>query len=168
MKRMINILFVLLCLTGGLQAQDKKEGKKGNPDHEKMRAEMVAFFTAELDLTPAEAEKFWPVFNEAKDRQREHFQASHQAYKALCRGIKEGKTGAEIAALTDAYVQAQAASNQVFTDFLPKFRQVLPEEKVARIFMAEEKFRRQQIHRLRPGDGGKNAPDGERRGKHRS
>ena len=30
---------------------------------EKMRAERVAFLTTAMELTPAEAEKFWPVYN---------------------------------------------------------------------------------------------------------
>ncbi len=157
MKRMISMALLLCCFfTGALQAQDKKENRREN-----MRAEMVAYFTAEVDLTPAEAEKFWPVFNEAKDLQHKTFKEAHDAYKALAKGIKEGKTGAEIAALTDAYLKAQEASNTAFSSYLPKFRSILSEEKVARVFMAEEKFRREQIHKLRPGEERKG---GERKG----
>ena len=30
----------------------------------RMMSEKVAFFTVELDLTPEEAQKFWPVYNQ--------------------------------------------------------------------------------------------------------
>ena len=34
--------------------------------HDKMRAEKVAYLTAAMDLTPAEAEKLWPVYNDPR------------------------------------------------------------------------------------------------------
>ena len=43
------------------QAQDKHE--KGGDWKKKMMSEKVAFFTVELDLTPEEAQLFWPVYN---------------------------------------------------------------------------------------------------------
>jgi hypothetical protein len=30
---------------------------------EKLKSQRIAFFTEKLELTPAEAEKFWPVYN---------------------------------------------------------------------------------------------------------
>ncbi len=36
---------------------------------DKFRADKVAFLTTRMDLTPAEAEKFWPVYNEFDSKQ---------------------------------------------------------------------------------------------------
>ncbi|MCK7539265.1 MAG: hypothetical protein MZV63_54335 [Marinilabiliales bacterium] len=35
---------------------------------EKLTAYKIAFFTQRLDLTPAEAEKFWPLYNDYSAR----------------------------------------------------------------------------------------------------
>ena len=40
---------------------------------EKMRAERVAFLTTAMELTPAEAEKFWPVYNSMEAERRASF-----------------------------------------------------------------------------------------------
>lgn len=134
----------MVCTLAFAQNKDGKEGWR-----DRMNAEMVAFFTSEVDLSSAEAEKFWPVFNEAKARQNEAFKAMHDAYKALEKAVSEGK--GDVASLTKAYLDAQAESNSVFASFLPRFQSILPAEKVAKVYLAEERFRRQQIHNLRPG-----------------
>ena len=163
MKRIISVFLVAaLCMSAAF-AQGKKDGRKGDEGRtEKMKAEMVGFITTQVDLTAAEAEKFWPVYNEAKDKQMEAFGAAHKAFKDLSKAIEEGGKGADVKALTDAYINAQSTSNAIFAEYLPKFREVLPEEKVAKLYLAEEKFRRQQIHNLRPSgrDGGRQEAEG--------
>ena len=57
MKRILLILTVLISALPGLGAQDK--GKKDW--HDKWKAEKIAYLTDALDLTSAEAEKFWPT-----------------------------------------------------------------------------------------------------------
>lgn len=54
-----SILFILILFTGllNLIAQDK--GK-----HENFKAYKIAYITQQLDLSPKEAEKFWPLYNE--------------------------------------------------------------------------------------------------------
>lgn len=43
--------------------------QRGNPqyDKEKLDAARVAFITNRLDLKPAQAQKFWPIFNEYQE-----------------------------------------------------------------------------------------------------
>ena len=57
MKRLFILL--LACLTLSLNAQEKKENRK-----EQIESQKIAFFTAELELTPEEAQLFWPVYNQ--------------------------------------------------------------------------------------------------------
>ena len=38
---------------------------------EQIKALKVAFITTELNLTPEEAAKFWPIFNAFEDKQKE-------------------------------------------------------------------------------------------------
>ena len=164
MKRIISVFIAAALLGGVVCAQPKMEGKKGDDGwKDRMKAELVGFITGEVNLTSAEAEKFWPVYNEAKEKQHEAFKAAHDACKALSEALEAGKTGAEVKKLTDAYLDAQKAANEVLTGYLPRLRTVLPEEKVAKLFLAEEKFRRQQIHNLRPG-----SKDGKYRGEGRT
>jgi hypothetical protein len=54
MKMLLTIFTLTLCLYQA-QAQDSKE--------EMLESLRVAYITKQLELTPNEAEKFWPVYN---------------------------------------------------------------------------------------------------------
>ena len=38
---------------------------------ERMQSEKIAFITAELDLTPEEAQTFWPVYNQIEQKKHQ-------------------------------------------------------------------------------------------------
>ena len=152
MKKIISIVFVL-ALTGtlafaqrGHRGADKKDGDAWR---EKVRAEQVAFLTSELDLTEAEAQAFWPVYNDVQKQRREAFKAVHDAYKALEEGLEE----ADAAALLDGYLEAKAACSRIDSESVDRFKAVLPMKKVAKLLLSEEKFRHQQIGKLQKGEG---------------
>ena len=60
MKKLYFIL-ALIITTGFAKAQDEQASVKKQQDIEALK---VAFISKELDLTPDEAQKFWPVYNQ--------------------------------------------------------------------------------------------------------
>lgn len=64
MKKII-IIILMLCSTT-LMAQRRGEDRQQEIryDREKLEAARVAFITNRLNLTPSQAEKFWPLFNQ--------------------------------------------------------------------------------------------------------
>lgn len=114
---------------------------------EKMRAERVAFLTTAMELTPAEAEKFWPVYNSMEAERRASFGKVMRAYKALSDGVAAGKTDEELEALVNDYTTANKNSHSVEAKYTPQLVKILSVSKVAKMFVAEEEFRRQQIGR---------------------
>ncbi len=60
------LLLVLMSLTAFVKAQD--EALNAEKKQQGIDALKVAFISRELDLTPDEAQKFWPIYNQyAKD-----------------------------------------------------------------------------------------------------
>lgn len=118
---------------------------------EKMKTEKIAFLTSAMDLTPAEAEKFWPVYNDMENERRASFKKNMGAFKALDEGLKAGLPEKEISVLVNNYVNAIKASRAVEAKYTPSFLKILPAEKVGKMFVAEEEFRRQQIGRWNDG-----------------
>ena len=114
---------------------------------EKMRAERVAFLTTAMELTPAEAEKFWPVYNSMEAERRASFGKVMRAYKALSDGVAAGKTDEELAVLVNDYTTANKNSHSIEAKYTPQLVKILSVSKVAKMFVAEEEFRRQQIGR---------------------
>ena len=166
MKKIISV-FLTVVLVGSVafaQTNNKaqKKNKGGEDWREKVRAEQVANITSQLDLTEAEAQSFWPVYNEVQKQRREAFKASAQAYKALNEGIE----GNEVNALLQKYLDAKKAAEAIESDAIARYKKVLPANKVAKLIVAEENFRHQQIGKLggnagRPGKGGPR-PEGNR------
>lgn len=157
MKRIISVFLSLVMVAGIMQAQNnnKQDQKKAANDwRERVRAEQVAFITSELDLTETEAQAFWPVYNDVQKQRRQAFQATGKAFKAL----SEGVDGNDAASLLDKYLNAKKASEKVEAEAIARYKKVLPVSKVAKLLLAEEKFRQNQIHRL--GQGGPGRPGG--------
>ena len=74
----------------------------------------------------------------------------------MSKALEEGKSSKELEKLLDAYLDAQQAQREIDEKASDKFMKVLPVEKVAKLYMAEERFRRRQIHRLNHGNHQKN------------
>lgn len=158
MKKINSVLCALALVSAVAFAQNPKGEKKNNKDseqwREKVRAEQVSFLTSELNLTEAEAQAFWPVYNDVQQKRREAFQQQHEAFKAL----QEGADGNEAEALLNQYLQAKKSCEAFETDAVARYQKVLSVNKVAKLLLAEEKFRHQQIGKL--GQGGRPGPGG--------
>ena len=157
MKKVISVLCALALLSAGAFAQgpQRPQAPRGGNDNgwrERVRAEKVAFLTAEIDLTESEAQVFWPIYNEIQKAERDSFEAVRVAYEAMAKGVAEKKSGKEMEKLVHAYIDAKDKSDGIDTKYLNKLMKVLPAEKVARYYLAEEKFRHQQIGRLGNGN----------------
>lgn len=151
MKRILLILSVFLLCAQVSGAQDK--GKKDWND--RWKAEKIAYLTDAMDLSSAEAEKFWPVYNKCECEKKKSFKAVIEAYKALDEALKNGKDDSEIKNLLDKYLEAQNFGKDIDRKYVAEYRKVLPDKKVAKLYVAEESFRRQQIHKLNKNDNNK-------------
>ncbi|MBR5274589.1 MAG: hypothetical protein IKU33_05035 [Bacteroidales bacterium] len=119
-------------------------------------SEKIAFLTIEMGITPEEAQKFWPVYNQVDKERDEAVSNVFQAFKALEDAVSAGKPEKEISKLLDAYQDAMEQQSKVETQASEKYEKVLSVEKLAKLYVGEEKFRRQQVRRLhiagsRPG-----------------
>lgn len=120
---------------------------------QKMMSEKIAFLTAEMDLTPEEAQVFWPVYNEVNKRSDEAMHKVFGTFKALEQALNDGKSEKEVQKLLDEYLKALDMQKEANKEAADKYKKVLPAEKVARLYVGEERFRRQHIRRLHSKQG---------------
>lgn len=141
---------LLVCTSLDINASNncKEDWKK------KMMSEKIAFLTIELDITPEEAQVFWPVYNQVETEKDQAMKNVFEAYVALERALENGKSGKEAEKLLNDYLNAINKQNAILAEAVDKYKSVLPADKVAKLFVGEEKFRRQHIRRLheKPGD----------------
>ena len=174
MKKLISILLTVSIAAAVFAQPQGKPGHKGqHPDFEKMRAERVAFITSEVGLTSEDAQAFWPIYNKVEEKQRELNKAEKTAFLELSKALKDGEGNVD--ALLDAYIKAKQANVNLHFASAKEYKKAIGAEKTAKFFTCDEKFRRQQIGKLRGGHDGhkdgfrggfKGAPkDGPREGK---
>lgn len=151
MKRTLILILSALMLTASLTVS-AAENCQGDWK-QKMMSEKIAFLTMEMGITPEEAQEFWPVYNEIDKMRDEAMRKVFHSFKALEDGIAAGKSDKEISKLLDAYLDALEAQGKVEEEAREKYEDVLPVDKLAKLYVSEEKFRRQHIRRLhRPED----------------
>lgn len=145
------ISFALAAIAALCLSWNASAGILHGGDKDKFKSEKIAFITTELNLTPAEAEKFWPVYNQMTEEKQAALKTVMDAYKNLEDAVKNSASEEEISKLTKAYVDANNAFQSIDGKYLKDLDKVLPAEKVAKLYLSEERFRRQQIHRLGKG-----------------
>lgn len=80
MKSIITFLLGLIFLVPAM-AQEEEMPVKDPKAMEKIKAARIAYITEKLGLTPAEAEKFWPIYNEFDKKREELRQEARQNRK---------------------------------------------------------------------------------------
>ena len=158
----IQLFAVALAAFALFSLNSNAQPKEHNNWHERMMSEKIAFITSELDLSPEEAQVFWPVYNQIAKEQAVKQKAVKEALTALKQAMAEGRDSKEIDKLLDKYLMAKKANNVNNTENADRYRKVLSSEKVAKLYLSEEKFRRMHIRNLgaHKGNGGHGKPQG--------
>ena len=106
---------------------------------EKIKTDKKLFIAQNMNLTESEAKVFWPVY---EDYQKELDKLVDKTVKLIDNYATNFQTMTEEAAkgLIDGYLAIETERVTFMKSFLPKFRKVLPEKKVARYYQLENKI----------------------------
>ena len=159
MRRFVSMAVILLVSAATAAYAQAPHGKCENDWRDRMRTERIAFLTEAMDMTPEMAEKFWPVYNEVQSQKRDAQMKVMDAYRVLEEAVRSGKPESEMAAALDEYLKALASRRDVNKKAEASLKSVLSDAELAKYYVADERFRREQVHRLHHGP----RPDFDRR-----
>lgn len=114
------------------QPHNREKGKK-------IDALKVAFISKKLDLSPQEAEQFWPVYN---NYQHELMELFHEKRK-----LKHSENGPD--QRIDDELSFETRILDLKKKYRTEFKKVLTPEKTMVLFKAEREFREQLINELK-------------------
>jgi hypothetical protein len=114
---------------------------------EKIRADKKFFVAENMQLTEAEAKAFWPVYEQYQD---ELFLLRTRTAKLIkdYADAYEKMTNETAKKLMDEYMVIETLGPKLRQTYLPKFRKVLPEVKVARYYQIENKINAALMYEL--------------------
>lgn len=150
----IILSFIILAIASDISAAEM-HNCRNQEWKQKIMSEKIAFLTIEMNISPEEAQIFWPVYNQIWEEKDQAMMSIFKAFRELEQAVKDGKSGKELEKLTDVYLSAKDKQREIDSKAAEAFKAVLPAEKVARLYIGEEKFRRQQIHKLHGKPNGK-------------
>jgi len=116
----------------------------------KIQNEKIAYFTRELDLTSEEAQAFWPLYNEYKKEADAAHDATMKAlWEASKINSKDNVTDAEIDKILTTYNKALKDEASLAEKYYAKYTKILPASKIAKLYFAEESFKRVILNKFR-------------------
>ena len=144
MKRFIVIILSLplsfLSMAQQIQrpAQDEVESRK------------IAFLATAISLTPAEATRFWPVYNEWSKKLEDNLKARHDAFREIRQLGRDKKTDEKAyAKLSQILINGAAQEARIISEAHQAYVSILGEIRTAQLYLAEEQFRGMLIRELR-------------------
>lgn len=146
MKKLLSIALSFYLLTNALIAQPPPQDEPGN---EKIEALKIGYITKRLDLTAAESQKFWPVYNQYEAEKKEIRKSTIGTIKEL---KEDGDfTNAEAEAAIAKHLEFKSRDLELTKKYVAEFRKILPATKVAKLVTAEEHFKKMLMKQAQQG-----------------
>ncbi|MDN5205004.1 hypothetical protein QQ008_26680 [Fulvivirgaceae bacterium BMA10] len=138
MKRIIILLLLLIGLEFSVLAQ-----KTSN--QEKIEAARIALITRKLNLTPEQARKFWPVYNEFRNKVSD----MRKDYDVKRQGIDPAKlTDAQKKAFLDEAFEFKQRQLNLEKEYSQRLLDVISAEQIISLRQAERQFREMLLKRI--------------------
>jgi len=147
-KKITITLLVLMIAVGVIPALcQEKPADNMQLVLEKIRADKKLLVAENMELTESEAKGFWPVYEQYQD---ELFLLRVRTVNLIkdYADAYEKMTNETAKKLLNEYMTLEALGPKLHQAFLPKFRKVLPEVKVARYYQIENKIRAALMYEL--------------------
>ena len=134
------------------QGEGQPDGKNAE-FWKKAQTEKQNFIVRRLELSKAEKKAFLKVYKESEEQRGKLFEARQNALNALKSAV-DSEEEVDIQPLLQAYLDARTTLEEWENNDYLRFADVLPQEKIAVLLVAEEDFRKAQIHHLGGRQGG--------------
>ena len=153
----IKAIIILFLFIQGISAQNNKDQK--GPIRDKIKAQRIAFITDRLNLSPDEATKFWPVYNQFSGELEEVKKQQNQLRKTTNDKLAV-MSDKEIDKALEDELSAQQKSIDLQRKYMVELKKTIPTRKVAMLYKAERDFKIMLLKRMRK-EGQKPIPEEE-------
>ena len=116
--------------------------KKDKYTESEFRAKKQAYIAQKAELTPAESEKFFPLYFEFQNKKKE---INKHAWNLAKQGKASETTDLEYEEIIDNFFDDQEAIVKLEREYIDKYRKILSDKQIYRVYWAEFKFNRNMI-----------------------
>jgi Spy/CpxP family protein refolding chaperone len=148
MKNILKITSLLFFISLSASAQNGSIREKLQQKKDQVKSMKIAFITNELKLTPDEAAKFWPLFNEFEDKQKVIRQNKIKNYIDRSQNA-EKMSEKDAQSLLNQMESAEEELHQLRKNFVANLKGILPAAKILKLKGAEEEFSKKLLQQYR-------------------
>ncbi len=139
MNRLILPVLLLMISIGWAQPNERAM-------QERIKAQKVAFITERLDLSPSEAQKFWPIYNAYEDETNSMRQNDlREVRQAMRRG---NLSNSEAQRLLDQFMDVEDRLHQAKKKLVKDLGSAIPPQKIIQLKSAEDAFNKKLLQML--------------------
>lgn len=142
MKRRLGFSLVMLIL--GIMIS---QAQNDRPIEERIEAQRIAFITQRLSLSPQEAQVFWPVYNEYRDKERK-LKESRSTREDIAE-MSESECADYLGKMLDLE-QHELDLKRQYTE---KLKTVISTKKIVRLYTAERMFKERLLQAMNQRKG---------------
>lgn len=159
----IVILCLLALASATVYAQPEESKKMGRREmrerrldslgphrrgQEQIQARKIGYLTSRINLTPEEAQVFWPIYNSYWAKRDSLFEERRQILRDVLRS-KDRPDEKRAELLAQKLVDNQIAEAKLLEEYHKQFQKVLSPLKVLKYYAAEETFKTKLLDDLR-------------------
>lgn len=141
MKKYSLLAFLLVAVSLNSFAQSGRFAEK----KQQIKTLKIAFITEKLNLTSAEAEKFWPLYNAFDEKQHELKKQKMQAVRKNDESAISKMSDKDATAFLSQMENSEEELHQLRKKFTANLKTVLPATKIIQLKKAEEDFNRKLL-----------------------
>lgn len=139
------LLFVVLFTVSVMGQTDINQQQK----REQIKSLKVGYITTELNLTPDESTKFWPLYNAFEEKQRELRKQKLNNYLDKVNSTNDKLSEKEATTLLNQIESTEEEIYQLRKKFITSLKSILPATKILKLKKAEEEFSRKLLKQYR-------------------
>lgn len=147
MKKHLVLLILMLAFAAPAVLAQTKGNEDQHEHHEKIVAARIAHITSKLNLSPEQAQKFWPVYNEFSAKR----DALRKQHKEVMHAVRDRQpSAAEAQRAIDNHLRTEKEEARLAEEYYGnKLKAVLEPVQMLRLMQAEYEFKKMLLQRLK-------------------
>ncbi|MBU8891830.1 MAG: hypothetical protein KOO66_03575 [Bacteroidales bacterium] len=137
------LLIPVMTFAFSINAQESKTDKV-----QEIKSQKIAFFTDKIGLTPAEAQVFWPIYNDYWAKKNKII-ADRKEKMTYFADNSDNMSNDVMIQYADQYIRYEMELAELLDEYHKKFKKILPINKVMKIYLADYEFKTYLLKKIR-------------------
>jgi hypothetical protein len=139
--------FIFTLFLGQIALAQEEDFSIPESKRAEIESKKIGYLTNKLELTPEEAQVFWPVYNAYQNELEEHRQQGIKELRAFRESFDELDSETILNRLEQRF-EHERKRLAIEEEYFEKMSKVLSARKLAKLYQAEKDFKRELLRRV--------------------